>query len=126
MHLANLVVYETSLRCCHELPLPLEVEGGKVVQVGNRVVHVLLRGDGLHGTGRGVDRNRVAYRHDVVGSRACELTEYEYALVSLNRRFRCVELAEDEAALIVDFRKCGKASKARIAQLARELSGSAQ
>ena len=55
-----------------------------------------------------------------------ELTEYEYALVSLNRRFRCVELAEDEAALIEDFRKCGKASKARIAQLARELSGSAQ
>ena len=55
-----------------------------------------------------------------------ELTEYEYALVSLNRRFRCVELDEDEAALIEDFRKCGKGSKARIAQLARELSGSAQ
>lgn len=55
-----------------------------------------------------------------------ELTEYEYALVSLNRRFRCVELDEDEEALIVDYRKCGEESKARIAQLARELSGSVQ
>lgn len=55
-----------------------------------------------------------------------ELTEYEYALVSLNRRFRCVELDEDEEALIEDYRKCGKGAKTRIAKLARELAGSGQ
>lgn len=53
-----------------------------------------------------------------------ELTEYEYALVSLNRRFRCVELDEDEESLIEDYRKCGGDAKARIAQLASELAKS--
>lgn len=51
-----------------------------------------------------------------------ELTEYEYALVSLNRRYRCVQLDEDEEALIEAYRKCGKAEKGRISQLARELA----
>lgn len=51
-----------------------------------------------------------------------ELTEYEYALVSLNRRFRCVELDEDEEALVEDYRKCDEGAKRRVAQLARELT----
>ena len=55
-----------------------------------------------------------------------ELTEYEYALVSLNRRFRCVELDEDEEALIEDYRKCSEDAKGRIAKLARELAESGQ
>ena len=71
-------------------------------------------------------RNAPSFKSVSHAGSTYELTEYEYALVSLNRRFRCVELDDDEEALIEDFRKCGEGSRARIAQLARELAGSGQ
>lgn len=71
-------------------------------------------------------RNAPSFKSVSHGGSTYELTEYEYALVSLNRRFRCVELDEEEESLIEDYRKCGGDAKARIAKLARDLAGSGQ